>query len=377
MASSQTTHRKLRVGIVGTADIAKKNARAMHESARVECVAVAGRSAEKLAAWIDETRPWLHPDVRALTYDELLSDPDIDAVYMPLPTTTHAEWVTKAARAKKHILLEKPVALTATAFQEMLDVCAACGVRLMDGTMIKHGRRYEALAALLGASDAAITGAPVRVYAPFSFNSDADFLKTNIRVSPQGDPLGALGDLGWYSIRLGLIAFGWSRPESARARVLRSIDGVPTEVEATITMDSSRDTPRVLSIFCSFHRTFQQRFEICTDAERIISCDDFVLPYSERKPGPMVVRVSKGPSAYATIMDVRDEVLDLGPDNQEANMWDSFAQLVAGASGGAWSAVSAGLTPEVAALRTQAVVDLVLSASRSDGGEVPFGSLPW
>jgi predicted dehydrogenase len=373
----------LRVGILGTADIAKKNVRAIHLSQYTKCVAIAGRDPQKLQRWMEETRPWLIDDVRACTYDELINDDNIDIVYIPLPTTTHKEWVIKAARAKKHILLEKPVAISATVFEEMLTICTDCGVHLMDGTMFMHERRYEALASLLSPSDIPIIGKPERVVSSFSFNADTNFIETNIRVNPECDPLGALGDLGWYSIRLGLVVFGWNRPRSARAHLLRSTNGVPTELEATITFDiddKNSTSHCILSIFCSFHRAFQQRFEIFTNTDRIISCDDFVLPYSERSPGPMILRTSKGPLHYATVMDVRDEELKACDSGgcQEARMWDSFAQLITASSRKEkfqWSPIAGGLAPEVVALRTQAVIDLVLSAISSEGGqEVSFSS---
>jgi len=393
----------MRVGILGTADIAKKNVRAIHLSQYTTCVAIAGRDPQKLQRWMDEIRPWLDVDVRACTYDELINDNNVDTVYIPLPTTTHKEWVIKTARAKKHILLEKPVAISATVLEEMLAICTDCGVRLMDGTMFMHERRYEALALLLSPSDVSIIGKPERVVSSFSFNADTNFIQTNIRVNPECDPLGALGDLGWYSIRLGLVAFGWKRPRSARAHLLRSTNGVPTEMESTITFDiddENSTSPCILRIFCSFHRTFQQRFEIFTNTDKIISCDDFVLPYSERSPGPMILRTSKGPLHYATVMDVRDEELksnnvSIGssPANcQEARMWDSFAQLIAATETIAaasdssyskssrkeqfqWSPIAGGLSPEVVALRTQAVIDLVLAAISSEGGqEVSFSS---
>lgn len=145
-------------GILGTADIAKKNVRAIHLSHYTTCVAIAGRDPQKLQRWMDETRPWLGVDVRACTYDELINDNNVDTVYIPLPTTTHKEWVIKTARAKKHILLEKPVAISATVLEEMLAICTDCGVRLMDGTMFMHERRYEALALLLSPSDVSIIG---------------------------------------------------------------------------------------------------------------------------------------------------------------------------------------------------------------------------
>ena len=76
----------MRVGILGTADIAKKNVRAIHLSQYTTCVAIAGRDPQKLQRWMDEIRPWLDVDVRACKYDELINDNnDVDTVYIPLP----------------------------------------------------------------------------------------------------------------------------------------------------------------------------------------------------------------------------------------------------------------------------------------------------
>jgi hypothetical protein len=104
----------------------------------------------------------------------------------------------------------------------------------------------------------------------------------------------------------------------------------------------------------------------------------------------MILRTSKGPLHYATVMDVRDEELKSnnapigsssasgGGGCQEARMWDSFAQLITASSRKEkfqWSPIAGGLSPEVVAIRTQAVIDLVLSAISSEGGqEVSFSS---
>jgi predicted dehydrogenase len=72
------------------------------------------------------------------SYQNVLDDARVNAVYIPLPTTLHLEWVTLAARAHKHVLLEKPVAINAAEFKQMMDVCRENGVMLMDGTMYMH-----------------------------------------------------------------------------------------------------------------------------------------------------------------------------------------------------------------------------------------------
>ena len=75
----------------------------------------------------------------------MLDDPDIDAVYIPLPTTLHLEWVVKAANAHKHILIEKPVAIDADQFYIMIMTCKNNNVLLMDGVMFMHHDRMSTL----------------------------------------------------------------------------------------------------------------------------------------------------------------------------------------------------------------------------------------
>lgn len=71
-------------------------------------------------------------------YQSVLDDARVDAVYIPLPTTLHLHWVTAAANAGKHVLIEKPVAINAAEFRQMVNVCCEKGVLLMDGTMFMH-----------------------------------------------------------------------------------------------------------------------------------------------------------------------------------------------------------------------------------------------
>ena len=124
----------LRIGIMGCASIAKKNARAIIRSQRCSLVAVASREIQKAEAFCDELK--LDRSVRRIQgYAALLADKGIDAVYIPLPTKLHKEWVSKAAAAGKHILVEKPVGVNATEVQEMIVACNAANVAFMDGTM--------------------------------------------------------------------------------------------------------------------------------------------------------------------------------------------------------------------------------------------------
>ena len=132
----------VRVGIMGCASIARKNARAIIRSERCTLVAIASRELPKAQAFCDELK--LDQSVRRIQgYDALLADKGIDAVYIPLPTKLHKEWVLKAAAAGKHILVEKPVGVDANEVQEMITACRTNGVAFMDGTMFVHHKRFK------------------------------------------------------------------------------------------------------------------------------------------------------------------------------------------------------------------------------------------
>src|SRR5258707_442037 len=124
------TDRKIRWGVLGYARIARESViPAILRSTNSEFHAIASREESKIA----ECRA-RYPMVKASYrgYDELLRDPAIDAVYIPLPNALHREWTIKAAENGKHVLCEKPLALNAAECREMIAACAARGVLLME-----------------------------------------------------------------------------------------------------------------------------------------------------------------------------------------------------------------------------------------------------
>src|SRR5205814_1091385 len=136
------------------------------------------------------------------SYEELVERPDIDAVYIPLPTGIRKEWVLRAAAAGKHVLCEKPCGVTTADVRAMLDACHKHRVQFMDGVMFMHSRRLEMLRQTL--DDRQSIGTVRRIASLFSFKASDDFLAGNIRVNSQLEPLGCLGDLGWYNLRFTL-----------------------------------------------------------------------------------------------------------------------------------------------------------------------------
>jgi len=133
-----TNNRKIRWGVLGCARIARENLiPAMQRSSNSEFHAIASREAAKLA----ECRAKFNVPKTYSSYDELLRDPEIDAVYVPLPNSLHREWTIKAAENGKHVLCEKPMALNAAECRDMAAACAANQVTLMEAFMYRYTAR--------------------------------------------------------------------------------------------------------------------------------------------------------------------------------------------------------------------------------------------
>ncbi|MBL8270848.1 Gfo/Idh/MocA family protein [Steroidobacter sp.] len=118
----------LRIGILGAARIAASFVAGARQSARVDVVAVASRDVARAEVFAQT-----HQIARALTYEQMLASPEVDAVYIPLPNSLHAPWSIAAARAGKHVLCEKPLALSEEEALGMFAAADAAGVVLLEG----------------------------------------------------------------------------------------------------------------------------------------------------------------------------------------------------------------------------------------------------
>src|ERR1017187_1773894 len=131
-------NRKIRWGVLGYARIARENLiPALKRSANSEFHAIASREESKLA----ECRAKFNVAKTYRSYEELLREAEVDAVYIPLPNSLHREWVVKAAAKGKHVLCEKPIALNAAECREMIAACAANKVLLMEAFMYRYTDR--------------------------------------------------------------------------------------------------------------------------------------------------------------------------------------------------------------------------------------------
>jgi predicted dehydrogenase len=137
--------RKINWGIIGTGNIAKTFARAVLSSSTGWLVAVGSRQQDSADAFAGEFKI-----AKAYgSYDALLSDADVHAVYIATPHTQHAPWAIKAAKAKKHLLVEKPLSVTAAETKSIIDAAEASGVFLMEAFMYRSHPQTQKLVELI------------------------------------------------------------------------------------------------------------------------------------------------------------------------------------------------------------------------------------
>ncbi|QHO42458.1 putative oxidoreductase [Arachis hypogaea] len=130
----------VRFGVLGCAHISIKLCKAILRAPNATLQAIGSRSLEKATAFAAENG--LPEAVRVYgTYEGVLDDDHVDAVYIPLPTALHVTWAVRAAERGKHMLLEKPVAMNTAELDRILEACEGNGVQFMDGTMWVHHPR--------------------------------------------------------------------------------------------------------------------------------------------------------------------------------------------------------------------------------------------
>ena len=133
---------KVKWGIMGTANVARWGMiPGMKKAENCELYAIAGRSAEKAKAFQEQ-----YGFEKAYgSYEELLQDPEVQAVYIPLPNDIHLKWVKAALKAGKHVLCEKPMAMNAAESREMYQTAKECGKYLMEAYAYLHSPYVDSL----------------------------------------------------------------------------------------------------------------------------------------------------------------------------------------------------------------------------------------
>ena len=297
---------RLRFGILSTADIARKKViPGMRTAPSVDVTAIASRDvavAERVARELGIRRA--HG-----SYEALLADPDVDAVYIPLPNTLHHPWTIRALKAGKHVLCEKPLALTSADAQRMVDACEAAGVRLMEAFMYRLHPTWVAVRELV---EAGRIGRLQAVQSWFSYyNDDASNIRNILEYGG-----GALMDIGCYSVNLSRMLFG----------------GEPLRVQASLRRDEATGVDVLTSAILDFeggHATFtcairtetDQRVEIYGTDGRISIWIPFNIP-PDRPTRVSVIAGGNPPVAPAADVMTFDTADPYGAESER------FAQAI-------------------------------------------------
>ncbi len=198
--------RKIRWGVLGTAGIAKgQTIPGMLQAENCTLYAIAGRKLEKAQAYQKE----FGFQKAYGSYEELLADPQVEAVYIPLPNELHYEWSVKALQAKKHVLCEKPLAPTPEQVMQMHDIAQQNGVLLMEAYAYLHSPFVRAVKEEL---DSGVIGELLYMESEF-ITSDYDISNIRMRKETFG---GATYDLGCYCTTMALWMMGQA-PEKVQA----------------------------------------------------------------------------------------------------------------------------------------------------------------
>ncbi len=236
----------LRWGVLGVANIAVRAVIPPLQRARNgRVVAIASRTAEKAR---DAARRLEIPRAHG-SYEALLADPEVDALYIPLPNSLHREWTIRAAEAGKHVLCEKPLSLTAAECEEMIAACRRRGVVLMEAFMYRFHPRTVRVAQLV--ADGAI-GDVRLVRASFTFRLQNP---ENIRLQPDLGG-GALYDVGCYGVSISRLVLG--EPRAALAFGQTGSSGVDEVLGAVLQFDGNR----LAVIDCGLTLSRRQEYEV-------------------------------------------------------------------------------------------------------------------
>ena len=296
----------LRWGVLSTAKIGiEKVIPATVAAARCEVVAIASRDlgrAESAASGLGIARAFG-------SYEDLLADADVDAVYNPLPNHLHTEWTIAAARAGKHVLCEKPLATNAAEAERMIQVCEAEGVLLMEAFMYRLHPTWEAARDLLASGR---IGELRAVQSWFSyFNDDPRNIRNIVEAGG-----GALYDIGCYCVNLSRMLFG-AEPIRVQGRVTRDpVTGVDTLTSGILDFDDG-----IASFTCSTRAEPDQRVHIYGTQGRISLEIPFNIPWD--RPTRVFVTAGGDPPVRP-----ETEVLTFDPANEYSIQAERFAAAV-------------------------------------------------
>jgi len=294
---------KVRWGVLGVANIAtKKVIPAMQAGEWSTILGIASRDLSKAEAAASQ----LGIQKSYGSYQDLLDDDDIEAVYIPLPNHLHVEWSIKAAQAGKHVLCEKPISLSVAEALALLDVRERTGVNIQEAFMVQTHPQWIAVLSLI--RDGRI-GSVRSVMAYFSYNNQDPKNIRNIREIGGG----GLMDIGCYLIFCSRLIFG-AEPR----RVVSLIDEHPATKTDTLT-SALLDFEAGQSVFtCSTRITPYQRVQIIGSEGRI----EVQIPFNAPPDRPCKIFIDNGSDLSGAAI----ETIEFAVADQYTIQGDLFSQ---------------------------------------------------
>lgn len=264
--------KKLRWGLLSTARINRRGViPALQVSQRSELFAVGSRKAETARQYAQE---WKIPRAHG-SYEELLADPEVDVIYNSLPNHLHAEWTIKAVQAGKHVLLEKPFALSLSEVKAIRSAVEASGKIVAEAFMYRHHPQTLKVQEIIASG---AIGDVKYIQGDFSFILES---MSDIRALPETGG-GSIWDIGCYPISYIRMIAG-SRPVSVHGYQAPATTGV--DLTFTGQMDFSNGI--LAQFYCSFGLPYHTQMDIRGTKGTITVLQPFLI----RDPGiPLLLR---------------------------------------------------------------------------------------
>lgn len=253
---------RVRWGVISTANIGRAAVNPAIQASRNGVLdAVASRDADRARAFAREHGiPRSHG-----SYEALIDDPEIDALYIPLPNSLHREWVIRAAGAGKHVLCEKPLALDGDQCLEMASAADEAGVKLMEAFMYRFHPRTERVIEMVRGGHIGAVGA---VRSAFTFRLRS---MENIRLDPELGG-GSLMDVGCYCVNVSRTMVG-EEPDSAQAIARWTDRGVDESLVGVLHFPSGA----VAHFDCALTLERSERYEVA-GSDGYLDIDRAFLP---------------------------------------------------------------------------------------------------
>ncbi|CAH2065659.1 unnamed protein product [Thlaspi arvense] len=349
----------VRFGLLGCIRYASKFVRTVTQSSNAVIIAISDPSLETANTFAAANN--LSPETVNVygSYDELLNDPRVDAVYLTMPVTQRGKWAVTAAEKKKHLLVEKPPAQNSAEIDTIVEACESNGVQFMDGAIWLHHQRTVKIKETM--FDSGLLGDVRHMYSTMTTPIPEQVLE---RLTKEAMGLaGAIGELGWYPIGAALWAMSYRMPTSVRAlpsSIATNSVGTILSCSASLQFGPTADATETATaiVHCSFLSQLSTDLAI-SGSKGSIQMNDYVIPYKEDTAWFKYTSGAKFVDMHIgwNMMPEKVMVDCVGTEeSQEAMMLKEFVRLVQGFKQGESEADRR--WPEISR-KTQLVVDAV------------------